>query len=126
MDRQQRSTNNIFKQFEYKAQLHYVWIQDIIVKYSFFDTEVYIKRNKLYTKIYRKETNRQNFLHINLEHHIISSKNSISYSQVLRGKCIFSTIKNFKNFIAQNLTHYSAVLLFYISWKKRTFNININ
>ena len=38
--------------------------------------EVYIKNNKLYTKIYRKETDRQNVLNINSEHPI-SLKNSI-------------------------------------------------
>ena len=32
---------------------------------SFLDTEMYIKNNKLYTKIYRKQTDRQSFLHIN-------------------------------------------------------------
>ena len=32
---------------------------------SFLDTEVYIKNNELYTKIYRKQTDRQSFLHIN-------------------------------------------------------------
>ena len=45
--------------------------------------------------IYRKETNRQNFLHINSKHPI-SLKNSIPYSQVLRVKRTCSTIENFK------------------------------
>ena len=65
----------------------------------FLDTEVYIKNNKLYTKIYRKETDRQNFLHINSEHPI-SLKNSIPYSQVL--KHTYSMIES-SSFIAQNL-----------------------
>ena len=38
--------------------------------------EVYIKNNKLYTKIYRNETDRQNVLNINSEHPI-SLKNSL-------------------------------------------------
>ena len=67
----------------------------------FLDTGVYIKNNKLYTKIYRKETVRQNFLHINSEHPI-SLKNRISCSQVLRVKRTCSTIENFK-LITQNL-----------------------
>ena len=31
---------------------------------SFLDTEVYIKNNKFFTKIYRKQTDRQSSLHI--------------------------------------------------------------
>ena len=34
---------------------------------TFLDTEVYIKNNKLYTKIYRKKTDRQTFVNINSE-----------------------------------------------------------
>ena len=63
--------------------------------FPFFDAEVYVENNKLYTKIYRKETARQNLLHINSEHPI-SLKNSIPYTQVLRVKNTCSTIKNFK------------------------------
>ena len=58
------------------------------------DTEFHIKSIKLYTKIYRKETERQNFLHINSENPI-SLKNSILHSQVLRVKRTCSRIKNF-------------------------------
>ena len=57
----------------------------------FLDKEVYISNNKLYVKTYRKETDRQNFLHINSEH-TISLKNSIHYSQFLRVKRTCSTI----------------------------------
>ena len=35
---------------------------------SFLDTEVYIKNNKLYTKLYSRQTDRQSFLHIYSEH----------------------------------------------------------
>ena len=66
----------------------------------FFDTEVCIKNNKLYTKIYREETDRQNFLHINSEH-LRSLKNSIPYSQVLRVKRTCSTIENFKLYCSE-------------------------
>ena len=59
-----------------------------------------MKNNKLYTKIYRKETDRQNFLHINSENPI-SLKSSILYSQVLRVKRTCSTIENFKLFCSE-------------------------
>ena len=67
----------------------------------FLDTEVYIKNNKLCTKIYRKETERQKYFHSYSEHPI-SLKNSIPYSQVLRVKRTCSTIERFK-LIAHNL-----------------------
>ena len=35
---------------------------------TFFDTEVSIQNNSLTTKIYRKSTDRQNFIHIDLDH----------------------------------------------------------
>ena len=43
--------------------------------------------------IYRKQTDRQNFLHINSEH-LISLKNSILYRQILRVKHTCSVIEN--------------------------------
>ena len=51
-------------------------MQDIITKYPFSDKEAYIKKPlyKLYTKIYRKKTDRQNFLHINSKHPISLKK----------------------------------------------------
>ena len=52
---------------------------------SLLDIEVYIKNNKLYTKIYRKQTNRQSFHRINSEHQK-SLKDSISYSEALQIK----------------------------------------
>ena len=61
----------------------------------FLDMQAYIKINKLYTKIHRKETDRQNFLCINSEH-LISLKNSIPYSHILRVKPTCSTIENFQ------------------------------
>ena len=50
---------------------------------TFLDTEVYIKNNKLYTKIYRTKTDRQTFFNINSEHPE-SLKTSIPYSQALK------------------------------------------
>ena len=58
-------------------------------KVMFLDTETYIKDNKLYTKIYKKESATQTFLNITSEH-LISIKNNIpkefvqhiQYSQV--------------------------------------------
>ena len=56
---------------------------------SFLDTEIYINNNKLYTKICRQKTDRQNCLHINSEHQK-AFKESIPYSQALRVKRICS------------------------------------
>ena len=58
----------------------------------FLDMEFYIKNNKLYTKNYREETDRQDFLHVNSEH-TISLKNSQPCSQVLKVKCACSMIE---------------------------------
>ena len=64
---------------------------------SFLDTEVYVKNNKLYTEIYRKQTNRQSFLHINSEHPK-SLKDSISCSQALQIERICTTSKDFEHY----------------------------
>ena len=57
---------------------------------TFSDTEVYIKNNKLYTKIWRiKKTNRQTLFSINSERPK-SLKTSIPYSQALKIKRICS------------------------------------
>ena len=56
-------------------------------------TEVYIKNNKLYTKIYRKK-DRQTFLNINAEHPK-SLKSRIPYRQALRIKRICSKTTDF-------------------------------
>ena len=61
---------------------------------SYLDTEIFIKNNKLHTKIFRKKTDRQTFLNINSEHPK-SLKNSIPYSQALRIKIICSSKKSF-------------------------------
>ena len=61
---------------------------------SFLDTEIYIKNNKLHTKIFKKETDRQTFLNINSEQPK-SLKISIPYSQALQIKRICSTKKDF-------------------------------
>ena len=63
-------------------------------KFSFLNTEIRIKNNKLHTKIFRKKTDHQTFLNINSEH-LKSLKNSIPYSQALRIKRICSTKKDF-------------------------------
>ena len=60
----------------------------------FLDTEIYIKNNKLHTKIFRNETDRQLFLEIDSEHPKLL-KNSIPYSQALQIKRICSTKKDF-------------------------------
>ena len=60
----------------------------------FLDTEIYIKNNKLHTKIFRNETDRQLFLKIDSEHPKLL-KNSIPYSQARQIKRICSTKKDF-------------------------------
>ena len=62
---------------------------------TFLDTEVYIKNNKLYIKIYRKKTGRQTFLNINSEHPK-SLKTSISSSQALSITIICSKTRDFE------------------------------
>ena len=49
---------------------------------SLLDTQIYIKNNKLHTKIFRKKTDCQTFLNINSEHPKLL-KNSIPYSLAL-------------------------------------------
>ena len=57
---------------------------------------MYIKNNKLYTKRYRKETDRQSFLHVDSELPK-SLKDRIPYSQALRIKRICTTSKDFEH-----------------------------
>ena len=63
---------------------------------TFLDPEAYIKNSKLYTKIYRKQTDCQTFLNINSEH-AKSLKISIPYSQALRIKRICSKTTDFEH-----------------------------
>ena len=56
---------------------------------------MYIKNNKLYTKIYRKQTDRQSFLHIDSEQPK-SLKVSISYIQAIRTKRICTISQDFQ------------------------------
>ena len=69
-------------------------------KISFLDTEIYIKNNKLHTKIFRKKTDCQSFLNINSEHPK-SLKNSITYSQALQITRICSTKKDFDHHLRE-------------------------
>ena len=62
--------------FDYKAS------KNCIV---FLETEIYLHNGKLHTKIYRKETDRQHFLHIKSEHPK-SLKDSLPCSQAIRIK----------------------------------------
>ena len=50
-----------------------------IKKNNFLDAELYTKNNKFYTKIYKKQTDQQSFVHIASEHPK-SLKESIPYS----------------------------------------------
>ena len=67
---------------------------------TFLDTEVYIKNNKLYTKIYRKKKDRQTFFNINSEHPK-SLKAIIPYSQALRIKRICSKTTDFEHHLQE-------------------------
>ena len=65
---------------------------------GFLDTKVYIENNKLYTKIYRKKTDRQTFLNVSSEHPKYL-KSSIKYSQVLRIKRVYLKTTDFKYYL---------------------------
>ena len=64
---------------------------------TFLDTEVSIQNNKLVTKIYRKSTDHQNFLHIDSDHPK-SLEDSIPDSQALRIKRICTTPNDFNHY----------------------------
>ena len=66
----------------------------------FLDAEIYVKNNKVHTKLSRKKTDRQIFLNINSEHPK-SLKNSIPYSQALRIKRICSNKKDFDHHLRE-------------------------
>ena len=66
--------------FDYKAS------KDRIV---FIGTEIYLHNGKLHTKIYRKETDRQHYLHMKSEHPK-PLKDSLPYIQAIRIKRINS------------------------------------
>ena len=59
----------------------------------FLDTEVHIKNNKLYTKIYRKQTDHQSSFHIDSDY-LKLLKDSIPYSQALKIRLICTTSKD--------------------------------
>ena len=81
-------TLQIYIKFEYKVAQTSI---------TFLDTEVSVQNNKLVTKIYRKSTDRQNFLHIDTDHPK-SLKGSIPYSQALRIKRICTTPNDFNHY----------------------------
>jgi len=72
----------------------------------FLDTTVYIKNNRLLTKLYRKPTDRQSYLN-NKSYHPNSTKRGIPYSQALRMKRICSEQDELK----KNLDHLKLTLL---------------
>ena len=81
---------------EFNTKHEFIKFQYQISKTSItnLDTDVCIKNNRLYTKIYRKRTDRQTFLNINSEHPK-SWKASILSSQALRIKRICSITTDF-------------------------------
>ena len=81
--------NTKHESIKFKYQISHTRITNL-------DTDVYIKNNKLYIKIYTKGTNRQTFLNINFEHRK-SLKASIPYSQALRIKRICSITADFEH-----------------------------
>ena len=77
-----------FIKFDYKTSAKEV---------DFLDTTLYIdNNNRLQTKLYKKPTDRQNYLHRKSEHPE-SLKKNIPYSQALRIKRIWSNEEEFKN-----------------------------
>ena len=60
----------------------------------FLDTKIYIKKNELHTKIFRKKTDGQTSLNINSEHPKLL-KNSMPYSKALQIERICSSKKDF-------------------------------
>ena len=70
--------------FKYEISKERIW---------FLDSEIYIKNNKLHTKIFKK-IDRQTFFHINSEHPRLL-KSSNPYSQTLAIMRICSTKKDF-------------------------------
>ena len=56
---------------------------------AFLDPTIYIEGNKLYTRLYTKDTNRHMYLNYNSEHPM-GLKRSIPYSQFFRLKRIHS------------------------------------
>ena len=81
--------NTKHESIKFKYQISHTRITNL-------DTDVYIKNNKLYIKIYTKGTNRQTFLNINFEHRK-SLKARIPYSQALRIKRICSITADFEH-----------------------------
>ena len=65
--------------FDYKASKN---------RNVFLDTEIYLHNGKLHTKIYRKETDRQHYLHIKSEH--LKLLKGLPYSQAIRSKRVSS------------------------------------
>ena len=72
-------------------KFEYEILKEII---SFLDTKIYIKNNKLHTKIFRNKTDRQTFLHFNAKHPK-SFRNSIPYSKTIWIKRISPNKKDF-------------------------------
>ena len=66
----------------------------------FLDTEIYLHNGKLHTKIYRKETDRQYYLHIKFEHPK-SLKDSLPYSHAIRIKQISSNQVDLNNILKE-------------------------
>lgn len=85
------NTKHNSKTFDYKI------LQSSV---PFLGTEVYYKTMNctIHTKIYKEETDRQSFFHTNSEQ-LISLKNSIPYSQLLRVKFRCPTTENFQLFL---------------------------
>ena len=85
--------NTKHESIKFKYQISHTRITNL-------DTDVYIKNNKLYIKIYTKRTNRQTFFNINFEHPK-SLKVSIPYSQALRIKKICSITADFEHHLQE-------------------------
>ena len=96
MDRNQRTAYSQIDELNTKLDSIKFEYKISKISISFLDTEVYIKNNKLCTKICRKQTNLKSFLDKDSEHPK-SLKDSIPYSQALRMKRIFTTSQDFED-----------------------------
>ena len=83
----------------------------------FLGTEIYLHNGKLHAKIYRKETDRQHYLHIKSEHPK-SLKDSLPYSQAIRIEQISSNRVDLNNRLEKQLIYRQVI--FFMQFKYET------
>ena len=95
MDRKQRRAYFEIRRIKQKTRHKLIWVENFKNQYFFSGYRHVYQKQKLYTKIYRKQTDRQSFLHIESEHPK-SFKDSIPYIQAIRIKRICTTSQDFE------------------------------